>query len=74
MYSKSAKEWVVKHIYERKTCNYISKLIDLALTARRDGLTLQGSEEPRSALPVSIAPTPAPPLEELLAKRRRMAR
>ena len=56
-----------KHL-RKKTTNYASELLRLTIAARESGEVA----EQRPKIRKSIAPTPAPPLEELLAKKRRL--
>ena len=68
MYSKAAKEWIVKVKYDDKTSNYANELVERTMALRQE-LGVQDSE---LKMRRSIALTPAPELEELLAKRRRV--
>ena len=69
VYSKSAKEWVLKNVYEKKTTHHTSDLLQRTLAARASNTT--ASESASVKMVRSVAPYPAPPLEELLSKRRR---
>jgi len=70
-YSKAAKDWVVKNIYEKKTTNYALRLVELTIASKQDqSAQTDNDEEPRRKMPRNIAPTPAPPLQDLIAKKR----
>ena len=68
VYSKAAKEWIVKVKYDDKTSNYANELVEKTMALRQE-LGVQDSE---LKMRRSIALTPAPELQELLAKRRRV--
>lgn len=69
MYSRSAKQWVIKKIYEKKTNHYASELMKKTLANRMDNTDTAPDGPRRRSFPVSIAPTPAPSNTELLEKR-----
>ena len=67
VYSKAAKEWIVKIKYDDKTSNYTNELVERTMALRQE----PGVPDFELKMRRSIAPTPAPELEELLAKRMR---
>ena len=65
-YSKAAKEWGFKNIYEKKTTNYGFELMELTIAS----CETEEASEPCPKICRSIAPTCAPPLQQLLQTRR----